>query len=752
MRRNIRSILMAVGRLLLFVALLAVPSLVRAGYFYRRPPAAAEVPRPDLAEVNVFEVETGAHADVEAVPGRGQVLIDRAHKNVVDNAELNVLLSRLTTRGMEAVSLGPEDMLPDRLRTASALVVISPHQAYSPQEAAAVQRFVEQGGRLLLAADPSRYTFVAQSDDLYGDMYVAQSDVAAINSLGSLFGLAFADDYLYNAVENAGNYQYIVVRSFADSPVTAELERVVLYAARSLATAEEALATSDAETVSSLSERSGDLAPLALGGDGRVLAVGDFTFMTEPYSSVADNGRLVTNIADFLAGGVRTFGLTEFPHFFGDHVQLVSVQDERHDAALPASTIDEAARLQAAFEAADKRLHWRDAPEDVRDAFYLGLYEGVAQLPEVSEILAGQGITFTLETAERARAALTPTATPRFTPTPAPDLDTTPMPTPRPLRDWIHMPGVGPVDAKETALYYQNEHEGRQVLIVLAFEETGLRAATHRLLSGDFASCLLDDDRKADAAVVGLALCPTAYEPPEPTATPTPTPTPEVEGNGEPPVLPEVPLGGVLIVSDDDGEGVYEWWTSAYQLRDIAADAGYEALVWSTDFDGPIAADLLAAYDAVLWCTGDYLQDGGSPTDDEFSVLGTYLDEGGNLLLMGAFVGDTEDREQGLVLDIQVARTGHPLTGGFDDGQVITLERFTADEDYAAFVMSDVDEDSIAWTRGPDSEYAGEAVVSFIEDDLSGSRIVVVGVPLYLFPYDEGALFGTNVILWLLEE
>ncbi len=745
MEIRVRSLLAAVLRALLFCVLLVGPSLARAAVYYRRPYTPGPVPRPDLTAVEARDVVQSPYVEEDVARASGTVVIDRAHGNTVRDAELNVLQARFTARGLETVYLTSDRALSDLLRTASALVVIAPHDEFSPQEVEAAERFVEQGGRILLVADPSRYDFEPEEDEVYGEVYVTESDVTAINSLASSFGLAFSDDYLYNTQENAGNYQYIVLRDFRDSPVTAGLEQVVLYSARSLISSPVPLIVASEGTTSSLSERSTGLVAAGLGGGGRVLALGDFTVLTEPYNVTADNDRLVANVADFCAGASRTFGLAEFPYFFGDDVDLVSVQIESDSAAFSAEAIGEFASLHRAFVAAEKRLHWLDAPDERHDTFYLGLYEGLSFHPEIAEVLATSGITFTLETAERTILALTPTPTRRYTPTPVPE-DASPTPTERPPWDWIHLPGTGRVDARETALFFQNGQNGREVLVVLAFGEIGLRAAAERLLWGDFTGCLFDDDRRADPEEISFALCPTAYEPPvlEPTATPEEVielePTPDED---EP---------DVLIVSDDDGEGVYEWWTSAYQFYDVVSEAGHTPLVWSTGLDGEITLDQVMAYEAVIWCTGDYQDEQGSPSEEEWLILGDYVADGGNLMLVGAFIGGQDERESGLLLDIQVAQADHPLCEGFDAGEVIVLERFTADEDYAPYVMTDTTEDAAIWTRGPESEFAGEAVISVLEDEFLGARLVVMGVPLYLLPYDQGAQLGSNAFLWLIGE
>lgn len=743
-----RALLLALVRILLFVVLLALPVLVRVGYYYRRPYEGRMVPVPDLANVQVVEQDIAPLAALVPAPVEGRVVIDRAHGNIVRDDELNVLLARLTAHGVQAVSLLPGEDLAAALRTARALIVISPHLAYSASETQAVEQFIAQGGRALLAADPSRYTLELIEDELYGETYVPLSDVAAMNSLASSFGLAFVDDYLYNTAENEGNYQYIILRDFRSSPITEGLEKVVFYAAHSLALSEQPLVAADEGTTSSVSEQSGGLTAMALGGNGRVLAVTDFSFMTEPYNAAADNNRLISNIARFLTGGARTFGLSEFPHFFGPDVDLVWMQPG-DDRARPAAAVEDLSALQEALREADKELYWRTTQHGAHDVFYLGLYSGLEDWPEVQGLLSAQGISLTLETVEEAPVAPAPTATVTVEAEP----EASPTPTPAP-RDWIHLPSLGWVEVRETALFYQNESDGRQVLVVLAFSDAGLSAAAERLLAGDFGGCLLDEDRQADPERAAVALCPTTYQPQRdgPTVDETPTPQPDDAGQV---VLPEA-AGEVLIVADDDGEGVYEWWTSAYVLYEVVTTAGYEPLIWSTSADGEVTAELLSAYRAVLWCTGDYQAEDGNPSPDEIDLLTSYLaDENGaypqrGLLLMGAFLSLADDGERGLLLDIEVTQADHPLAAGFEAGQTVTLERFTAEEDYAPYVLRDVDAESVIWSQGPESEFAGEAVVAADEVGESGSRFVVMSVPLYLLPYEEGLQLGTNIVSWLI--
>jgi hypothetical protein len=733
-----RNAFRKIGQVLLFLFLLFLPLLVRAGYYYRGLYVPAYVPRPDHAAVDAPTLERISFQDLDVRRGKGQVAIDRAHDNAVYNSDLNVLLARLTARGMENVSITADDSWPDMLRDATALVVISPHRSFSVEEIQAVGQFVRQGGHVLLIADPGRYAWVSEFDDEYGEYMALDSDAAAINSLASHFGLAFSDDYVYNTSENAGNYQYVILTDWSDSPLTAGLEKVIFYAAHSIASSQKALITADEHTTSSLSEQTGDMVVMSLGGNGQVLAVSDFTFMTEPYNSTADNNQLIANIAAFVAGARRVYGLRDFPLFLADQVAVVPLVNPSDPTVLSADVVQQLAVLKSTLEVTGRDLRWQIQGNE-QDIIYAGLYGDVAFWPEVSEILSSQGISFTLETVERQRA--TPTPSPRFTttPTPTPRSSPTPTPTERPLRDWIHFHGIGQVEAKELALIYRNLQGDHQVLVVLAFDEQGLQDAAKRLISGDLDGCLLDEDLEGDPEIFGLALCPVSYQETEEEPTPTPTflPTPDV-------------VESILIVADNDGQGIYDWWTSADDFAEVASEAGYEVTVWSTFLEGDVTLEQMRSFDGVIWCTGDYQEPEFTPQEDNLEVILSYLDEGGRLILSGGFIGSTEDSEKSSLLDIQVARAGHPLAEGFEAEQIIALEQLTDEKDYAFFTLAEADPEAIVFVRGPSSEFAGEAIITVSEDEPSNNRAVIIGFPIYLLPDEERHQLATNAVLWLM--
>jgi hypothetical protein len=463
--------------------------------------------------------------------------------------------------------------------------------------------------------------------------------------------------------------------------------------------------------------------------------------MTEPYSSAADNSQFVANLADFCAGAQRAAGLADFPSFLGDSVDLVFLSDPAVDPTWEGAALEQAARVQAALSAEGRVLQWRQKPTAGRDTFYLGVYGGMFVHSEVGEILSDQGITFTLEGVER---ALTPTVV--TTPAREPRVDATleVSPTAAPAQDWIHLSGGARVDARHSALFYQGQQGSHHVLVVMSFDELGLDAAIERLLDGDYVDCLVDYGEE-DGHLVSMALCPTDHTPiAAETSLPEPTPvweTPAASAPGQ----------SVLVVSDDDGEGTYDWWTSAYDFYDFATAAGFETALVSTSLDGPVSLDQVLDYDAVIWCTGDYREQGMTPQEEDLLTLLAYLNEGGGVILEGAFLGDPLESEVGLLLDVQVSDMDHPLAAGMDPTQPIPLQRFTAEEDYEAQVLSDLATGVVVLARGPESEASGSPALIAQEGDAVSGRMVWIGFPIFLLPYDLEVNLAANTLSWVLD-
>jgi hypothetical protein len=154
------------------------------------------------------------------------MLLDTLHFNHWFAGELEPLLSKVTRLGYDLDFFG--DRLATRilgdsqrafeleqgLKGADSLLVIAPFFSYTAAEAAVVQRFVERGGRVVIAGDPTRFR--------------------NLNPLASVFGVNFEADFLYNPADHDANYRNVVFRDFATHPVTRGLSEVVLYTAGSI--------------------------------------------------------------------------------------------------------------------------------------------------------------------------------------------------------------------------------------------------------------------------------------------------------------------------------------------------------------------------------------------------------------------------------------------------------------------------------------------------------------------------------------
>ena len=306
-----------VSKYLLFPLLVALVIFVAAFFYFNRGSAYAPPPSPDFPFETLTETTTiiGPSNFVDQpqpAVGRGLVAIDATHRNGFREVELTTLVSRVNARGYNTRFLGdfrPNDpetalaRLEEELPGADSLIIFGPRNPYTPAEVAVVQRFIDQGGRVLLMADPTRSH--------------------ETNSVAAPLGLEFQPDYLFNQRDYDINFQHIFIREFQPDPVTVGLNEIVLYTAGSIKTSGSRLGFPSPETQSSLLASTLGTAPLVAGDDRNVLGLYDLTFLIPPHNSFADNDQLVSNLADFLTGGQKRFALADFPAFFKKDVDIL---------------------------------------------------------------------------------------------------------------------------------------------------------------------------------------------------------------------------------------------------------------------------------------------------------------------------------------------------------------------------------------------------------------------------------------------
>lgn len=269
-------------RILFMVLIVGIVIGAQTLFFYRGLYSA-----PPMNIYDIEDIEVSLHLPTEFIDvhgtGKGTVLIDSSHDNGFELEDLNLLAYRIISRGYSIEYLEESASLEERLANASAYIVISPATAFSWEEVEEIRNFVDNGGRLMLIDDPTRP--VPESKD-------------RMNTLSTEFGIVYRNDYLYNLKENEGNFRYIYLTDFEDNGITKNLNKLVFYTACSISPLEKGVIFTDENTYSSIREVPGRYSPVVLTGSN-VLAIGDLTFLAEPYN-VLDNNQLISNIADFL--------------------------------------------------------------------------------------------------------------------------------------------------------------------------------------------------------------------------------------------------------------------------------------------------------------------------------------------------------------------------------------------------------------------------------------------------------------------
>ena len=220
---------------------------------------------------------------MELPPLTNTVLIDIAHGNMFNPTIFGELLGHIVKKGGHIMLVRQGVNLTGLLsRRPSALLVFTPTMPYSDQEKLVIRNFVQEGGRLVLVYDTS--------------MAYAEN----INSLAEEFGMYFSDGYLYDIKDNYGIYRNIVIRNFADHPLMRGLTELALFTATHIYTNATPLALTDYEAVLSMTEEKGEYVPIAI--NGNVLAIADSTFLMDPFCKIADNGKFLEKVTEFLLG------------------------------------------------------------------------------------------------------------------------------------------------------------------------------------------------------------------------------------------------------------------------------------------------------------------------------------------------------------------------------------------------------------------------------------------------------------------
>lgn len=399
----------------------------------------------------------------------GTLVLDRAHDNDFVPWELNVLLSRIMSRGFAFEYLSPEsqgekkaetaakrlERMKKKFRYADTLAVILPREALPPKELELIRDFVRKGGKLLLIGDPTR--------------------PSEINSVSSELGLIFEADYLYNLKEYDGNYQHIFVTEFATADkITKDLTKIALYSAGSISSTNKGIAFTDENTLSSVILTKGKLSPLVLAEEAKVLAIADLTFMREPFNAAWDNNQLISNIADWLTTSHRVFVLSDFPYFLKDGIVI---------AYADPAVIDIGLELKSFLSERGKSVElvqYKDMSTVSQDMVFIGSFK---EADKVGKYLERGKISVTVEAEGGNEGESAEKPPPAEAEKPTEITITT-----------VEIDSFGQVYREEgTSILYLDRQEDRDVLIILSDGEETLKDTIRILRSGEFRHWLVSD-------------------------------------------------------------------------------------------------------------------------------------------------------------------------------------------------------------------------------------------------------------------
>ena len=243
-----------------------------------------------------FQVQGGATiVDFDpTVPisyGYGQVIVDMAHGNRVSPRYFQILSGELAQRGVYMGYGDSWEEIEAGLESAACLIIAAPTRFYSADEFELIDAWLKKGRMLILLYDPSIE---------YNDNVLLNSP---INSIANRYGLSFRSGYLYNMDQHYGIYRNIFVSTFRNTNITKNLDNLVLFTSTGLLPTDSNAGYTSTETYSTATESKGIQIPLSVieKGNTTIVAVGDITFLTEPYLYLEDNYQFLLNMVQAIS-------------------------------------------------------------------------------------------------------------------------------------------------------------------------------------------------------------------------------------------------------------------------------------------------------------------------------------------------------------------------------------------------------------------------------------------------------------------
>ncbi len=487
------------ARILLTLACLLVPGIATYAWFYSGAPQIRVAQTPDFQGIDLSEAPISTVIPRQQPPSVPEttVLFDMSHGNMVSMSEIDPFVRLIESKGGEIQVTSQETFLSDALKSANSFVCLVPLQAYSEADKATLTAFVKRGGRLFIAADPTRNQMML----VESIAIPAVSGVDAVNMLLEPFDISISDDYLYDMVTNEGNYRNVIITDFQKGALTEDVAKLVIYGGHSVHSSGNALAVSQKSTFSSNTDQTAGLSPFALvsSGKGSVLTLGDISLLTSQFFQSADNQVFARNIASFLVDVKREKMLADFPRILDGQINIQSTGKLKVDGLL----ISGLANLERAMDIQTGNITISEKADSTIDRIILSTFDSSDENKDVIDRLK-----INLSPTPMATETLTPSSTPSATATPLPETDGEALPPDFPENNFpgdvgsglvdkskdIEIPGMGRLNTNNLGIVGLIHEEKRTTLVIMASSSESLKTFMDQISMSGLYGCLQKDN------------------------------------------------------------------------------------------------------------------------------------------------------------------------------------------------------------------------------------------------------------------
>jgi len=168
-----------------------LPLLLRLIWFFPGFYSPHTVATPDYANLKLPEAPVSTPQTDQIKQVGGVVIIDNAHSNQFQPGEIQTLVDALGQRGARVELNTDSSKLESQLKYASAYLIFSPYNKYTPGEIQIIQNFIGRGGRMAVFTDPTRGLVIYDS---VGTPINNIPDTTEVNPVLEPFGITFHGD------------------------------------------------------------------------------------------------------------------------------------------------------------------------------------------------------------------------------------------------------------------------------------------------------------------------------------------------------------------------------------------------------------------------------------------------------------------------------------------------------------------------------------------------------------------------------